>query len=296
MRLARASRPRRDGQAGGVLRAWWFTSRDFLNARHRTKGSTGAFSCRERCWGTCRLPTYPRLIPLHITRLFRASERLHGRNPQPWDGEEAEGKVYVCAAVGRVGIFRVSGMLIRHSDCNLSVVGRNDVADSPIRMTDAGAATSLAAATTASSCRRPCRCAGVRRPSDMKTFLDCIPCLIRQSLDSVRLVTADERIHEQILREVLQAAGRMDFKKSPPAIGQEVHRRIRQLCGDEDPYRQGKDRFNRLAMGLRPGLQCSIEQADNPLEAAVRLAIAGNVMDLAVKSSLSEAQVQAVID
>ena len=130
----------------------------------------------------------------------------------------------------------------------------------------------------------------------MKTFLDCIPCLIRQSLDSVRLVTADERIHEQILREVLQAAGRMDFEKSPPAIGQEVHRRIRQLCGDEDPYRQGKDRFNRLAMGLRPGLQRSIEQADNPLETAVRLAIAGNVMDLAVKSSLSEAQVQAVID
>jgi len=37
----------------------------------------------------------------------------------------------------------------------------------------------------------------------MQTFLDCIPCFIRQALDSARLATDDEQIREQIIREVL---------------------------------------------------------------------------------------------
>ena len=39
----------------------------------------------------------------------------------------------------------------------------------------------------------------------MKTFLDCIPCIVRQTLDSVRLVTSNEAVHERVLREVLRA-------------------------------------------------------------------------------------------
>lgn len=130
----------------------------------------------------------------------------------------------------------------------------------------------------------------------MKTFFDCIPCLIRQSLDSVRLVTPDERIHEQILREVLQATSQMDLNQPPPAMAQIVHRRIRQLCRDGDPYRQSKDRFNRLALDLLSAFERRLEEALDPWDAAVRLAIAGNVMDLGVKSGLTEDQIRVSID
>jgi len=37
----------------------------------------------------------------------------------------------------------------------------------------------------------------------MQIYLDCIPCFVRQALDSVRLATDDEQIHEQVVREVL---------------------------------------------------------------------------------------------
>ena len=67
-------------------------------------------------------------------------------------------------------------------------------------------------------------------------------------LAAVRLVTPDERIHEQILREVLQATSRMDLDQPPAAMSQAVHRRIRELCQDGDPYRASKSRFNRLAL------------------------------------------------
>lgn len=129
----------------------------------------------------------------------------------------------------------------------------------------------------------------------MKTYLDCIPCIVRQSLASVRRVTNDERIQEQILREVLLAASQLNMDQPPAAMAQSVHRRIRQLCGNEDPYRQSKERFNRLALELLPAFQQRVQAAADPWDAAVRLAIAGNIMDLGVKSGLNEAQIRASI-
>jgi len=37
----------------------------------------------------------------------------------------------------------------------------------------------------------------------MKTYFECIPCFIRQALDSVKLATDDEQIQEQVVLEVL---------------------------------------------------------------------------------------------
>jgi len=89
----------------------------------------------------------------------------------------------------------------------------------------------------------------------MKTFFDCIPCFVRQSLDSVRMATDDEAIHEQSLRKVLRVLGEMDLRQSPPAIAQRVHRVIGKLTGQADPYRAAKDRFNRLALDMYPRLK-----------------------------------------
>jgi len=130
----------------------------------------------------------------------------------------------------------------------------------------------------------------------MNTFFDCIPCLIRQTLASVRLVTSDERVHEQVLREVLQSASRMDLRQPPAAMAQLVHRRIRELCQNADPYRASKTRFNRLALDLLPAFRHRLEEYYNPWDAAVRLAIAGNVMDLGVKGGLSETEIRGSID
>lgn len=122
----------------------------------------------------------------------------------------------------------------------------------------------------------------------MKTFFDCIPCFVRQALDSARFITPDETVHEQVLREVLRAIGEMDLRQSPPVMGQHIHRVIRRFAGCSDPYRQVKDRFNRLAVGLYPDYKTLVERSDSPMETAIRLAIAGNVIDFAVRSDLSE--------
>ncbi len=126
----------------------------------------------------------------------------------------------------------------------------------------------------------------------MKTFFDCIPCLIRQALDSARLATPDEAVQERVLREVLRAGAEMDLRQTPPAMAQRIHRAVREFAGRDDPYREIKDWSNRTALTLYPTLKTCIEESDNPMETAVRLVIAGNVIDFGVNSHLSETQVR----
>lgn len=130
----------------------------------------------------------------------------------------------------------------------------------------------------------------------MKTFLDCVPCLVQQALHSVRATTDDVGVHEAIVRSALGIIASMDFGQPPAAMAQIIHRRIRQATGNADPYAQEKRRLNDLALGLYPALARRIQIAADPMELAVRLAIAGNIMDLAVKNRLDEDEMLASID
>jgi len=129
----------------------------------------------------------------------------------------------------------------------------------------------------------------------MRIFLDCIPCFVRQALDSARLATDDEQIHEQVVREVLRLAADLDMSQSPPAIGQQIHRLIRKLINNNDPYRELKQRFNRLALRLCVELEERVRTSEDPLETALRLAIAGNIIDLGVKTSIKESDIERII-
>jgi uncharacterized protein with ATP-grasp and redox domains len=130
----------------------------------------------------------------------------------------------------------------------------------------------------------------------MRVFLDCFPCFLRQTLDAVRFVTKDERVHERVVRQVLRLVNNIDAGQTPPAIGQQIHRVIRQMTGNADPYRQRKHDSNRFAMKLYPQLKQRVTDANHPLEIAVRLAIAGNVMDFGVYSTLDNAEVMKAVD
>ena len=129
----------------------------------------------------------------------------------------------------------------------------------------------------------------------MKIYLDCIPCFVRQALDSARLATDDEQIHEMVVREVLRLTGDLDMSQSPPAIGQQIHRLIRNLVSSDDPYHKIKRRFNNLALKLYSELRKQIVSSSDRLETAIRLAIAGNIIDFGVNSSVNESDLHKAI-
>jgi uncharacterized protein with ATP-grasp and redox domains len=130
----------------------------------------------------------------------------------------------------------------------------------------------------------------------MKTALDCVPCILRQSLEAARMVSTDPVMHEQTLRSILQWAREMDLDQSPPALAQRLHRYLRGMTGVDDPYRRAKDQLNQLALELVPPFRAKVEADDDPLKLAARLAIAGNIMDMGVIGNLTEAEVRETMD
>jgi damage-control phosphatase, subfamily I len=129
----------------------------------------------------------------------------------------------------------------------------------------------------------------------MNTYLDCVPCFLRQTLEAARGATDDVRIHEQIVRDVLRMTAELDLDQSPPFVGQAIHRRLRELTGVMDPYEAAKRRFNRLAVEALPELADIVRQAEDPLLAAAKCAVAANAIDMGVASAITDAEVRSAL-
>jgi uncharacterized protein with ATP-grasp and redox domains len=129
----------------------------------------------------------------------------------------------------------------------------------------------------------------------MRTYFDCIACSVRQVLDSVRMISDDESVHERVIRELLAMWQRVDMRQSPPAMAQQIHRLVRQITGVRDPYLEVKNRYNEFALGLYPELRERVERSPDPFETAVRLAIAGNIIDFGVNSNIEQHTVHEAI-
>jgi len=120
----------------------------------------------------------------------------------------------------------------------------------------------------------------VEKKSDtMKTYLECIPCFIKQSLEATRMATDDEAVHIEVIKEVLTHLKSISFTNSPPELSREVHGIIRDITKSKDPYKKVKDKSNKLAKGQYPLLKKMVEEASDPLLMAIKIAIAGNVID-----------------
>jgi damage-control phosphatase, subfamily I len=113
----------------------------------------------------------------------------------------------------------------------------------------------------------------------MQTTLDCMPCFVRQALGAVREVTDDVEDAGRMLRDVLLEMSQMSTQQSPVVMAQRIHRLVRGLAGGIDPYRDAKDRCNRIALDLYPKVALMVRQSGNPLEMALRMSIAGNAID-----------------
>ena len=113
----------------------------------------------------------------------------------------------------------------------------------------------------------------------MRTYLDCYPCFLRQALDAARFAGASDEQQAQVLRDTLDMLQDLDPSTAPPEIGDRIHRQVREMVANSDPYKEVKRAATEEALRLRPWMQATIARSDDPLETAVRLAIAGNIID-----------------
>jgi len=119
----------------------------------------------------------------------------------------------------------------------------------------------------------------------MKTYLDCFPCIIRQTLEAARMATNNEILQREILNSVFKELPKFSQIVTPPEIAVTVHRIIKKVSGNKDPYKKVKEKFNKKALQLYSGLKQKINESNSHLMTAARLAIAGNIIDFGVAGS-----------
>jgi hypothetical protein len=118
----------------------------------------------------------------------------------------------------------------------------------------------------------------------MRIYSECIVCLFRLALRTARLATADERLQREVLKHLAGEISELPEDAAPIEAGRWLQEIVGKLTGVADPYRQIKRRYNDLALALYPRLKELVKEADDPLGTAIRLAIAGNVIDFAAGS------------
>jgi len=116
----------------------------------------------------------------------------------------------------------------------------------------------------------------------MKLNLDCIPCFQKQALQAVRFISDDEKLHERVLREVAKKLLESNWDSTPPELAHQVHSIVKRITNEKDPYKEVKRESNDSVLKLYPELKEKVNQSRDPLRTAVRLAIAGNIIDFGV--------------
>ncbi len=113
----------------------------------------------------------------------------------------------------------------------------------------------------------------------MKAYLDCYPCFFSQAIKTSRIITSDDRKIRQVLDAVAEFLPGICFEATPPEIGREVYRIISEITGVADPYQKIKEKCTRQALSLYPELKKKVDDSQDRLMAAVKVAIAGNIID-----------------
>ena len=119
----------------------------------------------------------------------------------------------------------------------------------------------------------------------MRLLSECYACALRQTLSAARLVASDDSFHHRCLQEAARILTRARMDMTPPEVGEEIYRMVREFSGEDDPFRGQKMRQNQVVEALLPWLREAVASAPDPLLMAVRLSIAGNAVDPGAQES-----------
>lgn len=119
----------------------------------------------------------------------------------------------------------------------------------------------------------------------MKATLDCLACIAAQAVRASRVATNDISMQRRILDETVAQIPGMDMEWSPAALSSPLYHLAGKLSGNPDPYAELKRAQNAVALAMEDVLRQRVRQSRDPLDAALHLAAAGNIIDLGVQTS-----------
>jgi uncharacterized protein with ATP-grasp and redox domains len=116
----------------------------------------------------------------------------------------------------------------------------------------------------------------------MKIWPDCIPCILRMSLLTARVVMSEEKRIISFFTEVLDipALAGKRWDATAPEVLTEVWTMLQSHTGIADPLSEMKRRATEAAMAASAGVKSTLSKHPDPFEETVKIAIMGNSIDV----------------
>lgn len=123
----------------------------------------------------------------------------------------------------------------------------------------------------------------------MRLEPECIGCLFNQVLRAFKTINPD--ISREIVisaqKKLMAYLTKVDINKtSAPIVGQFAYNLVAEMLGLEDPYRNLKDKYNKLALEYYNEVKSIVDSAEDPLFEAIGVAAIGNTVDFAAQHQM----------
>ncbi|BAF70620.1 damage-control phosphatase ARMT1 family protein [Nitratiruptor sp. SB155-2] len=112
---------------------------------------------------------------------------------------------------------------------------------------------------------------------------DCLVCLFNQAQRVTKVLECDETCAKDVLDTAALEIAKFDFTLTPPEAAAILYPKISKLLHKEDLYKEAKTESIQKAKKLLPFAKEQIRKSSDPLDAALRAAVVGNVIDFATQ-------------
>lgn len=116
----------------------------------------------------------------------------------------------------------------------------------------------------------------------MKVEVDCLPCMFTQALSASRRCTDDKEKLREVQYEVMRLLPQLSFDQTPAEMSYYAVKVVHDVLGCEDPFAEEKRRSNAAMLELYPALKQMVESSSDKLYTAIKLAAAGNIIDMGI--------------
>ncbi|SFV49788.1 DUF89 domain of unknown function [hydrothermal vent metagenome] len=113
----------------------------------------------------------------------------------------------------------------------------------------------------------------------------CIECIINQAKRVAQTLQTDAQTAQKLIDTAKEMSRDFSFSKTPPEVAAPLYEELARILEKEDIYDEVKELSTQKALTLLPLLQKHLQKSDDPFDTALKIAIAGNVIDLASEVS-----------
>ena len=131
----------------------------------------------------------------------------------------------------------------------------------------------------------------------MRMTPTCVACIFNQALRVCETLKVDATTTKAVLDAVGCMIPEWHFDETPPQVAARSYPKIAEILQTDDIYRHFKQEATEHAKAFLPLIQKRIDQSNDRFMAALKAAVAGNVIDLAAVASFDlEEEVNKVFD